>query len=87
MKINSLEIRLYGEKNSKPKYISEAIEIQDTYYYRVDKIIIEITKKDYSRVIINPYLYYFSTALKLHLTIKRINTSARKKGIILSNMR
>jgi hypothetical protein len=51
-------------------YIAEAIEDKGKYYYRIDNVTLEITQLEYSRAIGNPYLYYFSTALKLHNLIQ-----------------
>lgn len=52
-------------------YWAEAIEDDDKFYYRVDDTTLEITADEFRRVIGNPTLHYFSTALKLHLEIKR----------------
>ncbi len=82
MKITPLKISLHTFNKSECQklidgfdddnnYFSEAIEDGDKYYYRVDGNSIEIEKWEYERVIANPRLYYFSTALKLHLRIKR----------------
>lgn len=51
------------------RYTAEAIEDSIRHYYRVGDVTIKITKYEYENVIINPYLYYFSTALKLHLRV------------------
>ena len=56
------------------QYPAEAIEKNCRYYYRVDDTIVEIPKSEYDRVIGNPRLYYFSTALRLHNLIKRAKT-------------
>jgi hypothetical protein len=58
-------------------YLAEAIEYQGRYYYRVDGVTVEVTHWEYERVITNPKLYYFSTALKLHHRIRR----AKELGI------
>ena len=47
-------------------YFAEAIEYQGQYFYRVDGVTVEAEKYEYERVIHNPRLYYFSSALKLH---------------------
>lgn len=52
------------------KYLAEAVEDGGKYYYRIDSMTLEITQLEYSRVIGNPYLYYFSTALKLQNLIE-----------------
>jgi hypothetical protein len=51
------------------QYTAEALECDNRYWYRVDNIQIEISQLEYNHVIINPNLYYFSTALKLHYLI------------------
>ena len=70
MKITQLQICLCDEKKSF-QYFAEAIEDSGRYYYRVDNVILEITEIEFNRVVINPKLYYFSTALWLHLEIQR----------------
>lgn len=52
-------------------YWAEAIEDGDKFYYRGNDAILEISEYEFGKVILNPYLYYFSTALKLHNRIKR----------------
>lgn len=54
-------------------YWAEAIEEDDgKFYYRVTNKTIEITEDQFRKVIDNPHLHYFSTALKLHEEIKRM---------------
>jgi hypothetical protein len=53
------------------KYFAEAIEDGDKFYYRVNGTTVEISEDEFHKVVINPSLYYFSTALKLHFRIKR----------------
>jgi hypothetical protein len=52
-------------------YWAGAIEDGDKFYYRVNGTTVEITKDQFCKVVINPSLYYFSTAMKLHFKIKR----------------
>jgi hypothetical protein len=52
-------------------YHAEAIEYQGNYYYRALGVTVEATPHEYTRVIQNPKLYYFSAALKLHQRIAR----------------
>lgn len=52
-------------------YWAEAIEDGDRFYYRAKDITIEIEEYEFRRVVENPSLYYFSTALKLHFRIER----------------
>lgn len=47
-------------------YWAEAIQDCDKYYYLVNDTILEISEYEFGKVVINPYLYYFSTALRLH---------------------
>jgi len=47
-------------------YFAEAIEYQGEYFYRVDGVTVKAEQYEYERVIANPSLYYFSSALKLH---------------------
>lgn len=53
-------------------YWAEVIEHGDKFYYRVNGATVEITAAEFGKVIVNPRLYYFSTALKLHFRIKRV---------------
>jgi hypothetical protein len=52
------------------QYAAEAIEENGRHYYRVEDTTVGITKSEYDRVIGNPCLYYFSTALRLHNLIR-----------------
>ena len=64
-------------------YWAEAIEDQGKFYYRAKGITIEIGEDEFRRVVENPTLYYFSTALKLHSRIERLAADI-KVGIALS---
>jgi hypothetical protein len=63
MKAVTLRIRLI---DGHFQYAAEAIQENGKYYYRVDDTTVEIAKSEYNAAIGNPYLYYFSTALRLH---------------------
>lgn len=52
-------------------YWAEAIEDGDKFNYRVNGITVSITDDEFRMVVSNPYLYYFSTALKLHIRINQ----------------
>lgn len=52
------------------RYTAEAIKNDGRYYYSVGGVTIEISELEFNRVVINPKLYYFSTALWLHLQIQ-----------------
>lgn len=58
-------------------YLAEAIEHDGQYFYRVDGVTVQAQQYEYERVIANPRLYYFSSALKLHHRICR----AKELGI------
>lgn len=58
-------------------YLAEAIEYQSEYFYRVDGVTVQAQQYEYERVIANPRLYYFSSALKLHHRIRK----AKKLGL------
>jgi hypothetical protein len=51
---------------SKVCYSAQLMKNFDTYYYREGDKAMEIEVWEYKRVLANPRLYYFSTALKLH---------------------
>ena len=52
-------------------YFAEAIKYQGKYFYRVDGVTVETEQYEYERVITNPHLHYFSSALKLHYRIQK----------------
>ena len=52
-------------------YFAEAIEHDGQYFYRVDGVTVKAEQYEYERVIANPSLYYFSSALKLHHRIRK----------------
>jgi hypothetical protein len=52
-------------------YWAEAIRIGNSYFYRVGDIVVPATEYEYQKVIANPNMYYFSSALKLHCRIQR----------------
>ena len=58
-------------------YFAEAIEHDGQYFYRVDGVTVQAQQYEYERVIANPRLYYFSSALKLHHRIRK----AKELGI------
>ena len=58
-------------------YFAEAIEHEGRYFYRVDGVTVQAEHYEYERVITNPSLYYFSSALKLHHRIRK----AKELGI------
>lgn len=50
---------------------AEAIRINDSYFYREGETIVAALEYEYNNVIQNPNTYYFSSALKLHIRVKR----------------
>lgn len=52
-------------------YWAEAIRIGDSFFYRVGDIVVPASEYEYRKVIANPNMYYFSSALKLHYRIRR----------------
>lgn len=55
-------------------YWAEAITVGDQCFYRAKGMTITATACELSAAIGNPYLYYFSTALRLHMRIKWAKT-------------
>lgn len=51
-------------------YWADVIEDGVKFYYRVGDTTVEIDKVERDKVVANPSLYYFSTALKLHNRIR-----------------
>lgn len=53
-------------------YTAIAISENGRYYYWAKGFSIEIADWEYHNVKLNPRLYYFSTALKLHIRIQKL---------------
>jgi hypothetical protein len=76
-KTTTLRIGLVGTRNpgqpdDENHYWSEAIEAGGKYYYRAKGVTVETTEDRYRKVIQNPHLYYFSSALWLHFQIQGV---------------
>jgi len=79
MKVIRIRIGLVPQGQQQPPtppddrkhYWAEAIEDEGRFYYLVKDTILEISEYEFGKVVINPYLYYFSTALRLHNRIER----------------
>ena len=48
---------------------ADAIQDGSSFNFREGGVTVAITEEEYRRVTANPRLYYFSTALKLHLRV------------------
>lgn len=59
------------------QYVGIAIEERGKHYYWARGVSIEITDWEYANIKLNPKLFYFSTALKLHHRIERVLASGR----------
>jgi hypothetical protein len=64
MEITDVNITYLSD--SKINHAAQFIKIFGRYYYREGDKTMEIEAWEYNRVLANPRLYYFSTALKLH---------------------
>ncbi len=53
------------------KYKTEVIRKNRKFYYCANGITMKITPLEAKQIIRNPCLYYFSTALKLHILTER----------------
>ena len=53
------------------QYNAEVMRKDGRFWYRANGVIIKITPFEARCVIRNPRLYYFSTALKLHLLVNK----------------
>lgn len=69
-----LPLALYQDENN---YLAQAIECDGQYFYRVNGVTVQALKHEYEQAIVNPRLYYFSSALKLHFRVKK----ARELGL------
>ena len=61
---------------SEYRYTGIAIEDGGKYYYWAKGVSLEIQDWEYANIKLNPKLYYFSTALKLHHRIDRVINTA-----------
>lgn len=52
-------------------YVIDLIDDGGRYFYRSYGTTIEITKDEYANILVNPRLYYFSSALKLQFRAQR----------------
>jgi hypothetical protein len=52
-------------------YQALVVRTKDEMFYRANGVAVPITDHEAQRVVENPFTYYFSTALKLHIRIKR----------------
>ena len=59
-------------------YTAIAIAEGGRYYYWAKGLSIEIADWEYHNVKLNPKLYYFSTALKLHIRIQKLKEEQLK---------
>ena len=52
-------------------YAVDLIDDEGSYFYRSNGTTIEITQDEYANILVNPRLYYFSSALKLQCRAQR----------------
>lgn len=64
-------------------YWAEVIRDATGFHYRVSGVTVEITEEEYKKVLANPHLYYFSTALRLHMRIRRTMEARAREPEIL----
>ena len=58
-------------KSEEFNYTGIAIQEGENYFYWAKGVSLKITEWEYCHIKANPKVYYFSTALKLHLRIQR----------------
>jgi hypothetical protein len=63
-------------------YIGIAIEDAGEYFYWAKGVSLKIKEWEYRNIKVNPKLYYFSTALKLHFQIKKIKEAEVPNDLI-----
>lgn len=78
--VTKLRIKLFkppnGHASDEDDYPAEILRQGSTLSYRARGVTVPITESEAAEVITNPFLYYFSTALKLH---KRIDAAHRSQ--------
>jgi hypothetical protein len=67
--------------DSKMHYVAQLITNFGRYYYREGDKTMEIEAWEYERVLANPRLYYFSTALKLHNELRWLKCERIVEGL------
>ena len=68
--VGVIELLIDKKENGQYRYKAQAINIGTRYFYRVYERETEISEIDYMRIIGNPSLHYFSTALRLHIQLE-----------------
>ena len=53
-------------------YWADVLEDNNQFHYRAKGVTVDITEAEFKNVISNPRLYYFSTALRLHVRLKNV---------------
>ena len=66
----SINAEEFDSEGIKP-YVVDLIDDEGRYFYRSDGTTIENTKDEYANILVNPRLYYFSSALKLQFRAQR----------------
>jgi transcriptional regulator with XRE-family HTH domain len=71
--VTHLRVRLQRSMDVAPTpeddYPAEVIRDGDRFHYRARGVAVPVTEEEVFQVVSNPFLYYFSTALKLHKRI------------------
>jgi hypothetical protein len=81
VQLHEQSLEKFDPKEQVPsEYSYTAIAIADNgrYYYWAKGFSLEIADWEYRNVKLNPKLYYFSTALKLHIRIQKLVESHAK---------
>lgn len=75
MSVTYMRIRLYQWREFLPAaendYQAVIIRNRGRVFYQARGVTVQITELEAEQVVRNPFLYYFSTALKLHRRIQR----------------
>lgn len=71
---------------SEYRYTGIAIEDGGKYYYWAKGVSLEIKEWEYANIKLNPKLYYFSTALKLHKRIEKSLESCDSKNVVRAHI-
>jgi len=84
--VTQVRIRLKRWKEVPPTpendYVAEIIKDGDEFHYRAIGATVPISEFEAQAVVDNPFLYYFSTALKLHVRIEnKIKGQVGEEGV------
>jgi hypothetical protein len=68
----SISVKSVQVQGKDTHYFGYAIQLGCKWFFHARNVLLEITESEHNLLVANPKLYYFSTALKLHLRTDRV---------------